>query len=681
MSEESRERILSDFQDCTGLENMEECIHILQQHEWNLMNAIQAVHEGIGDRNENESTVPVQQTSNDQMTSVENTSTNQNSNKNKRQSDANDLDDSDEPQIIKTISGRQRTIAGATSIINNGPVRTLQFTIEYCDQTERIDIFDNETVLELREKIAEKLHVPVQKQDFLNWKMKSYDDRTKLRDLHLPLENTIHLSSIENGSTERQQNHTTTSSHNSKDFPLTVLCEDKTGSVIPYKLVLDSNTTINEMKKQIETSAHIPLKQQIWQGLLGAKDSDELRQTSIAPHGQLVVRHSDTSSNQKLPTTQRDSNQLIFGTSRSEDEDMEIDRDIGSTNYEDDDITILSHNTSATTVNTGLMTGRQSLIPDEFTDENFALEHFSRIFHSRYGSNGLILYMGSLDQAIQHSLYTSIHNRRPLAIYLHNDHSVCANVFCSQVLALDSIIEYLANNYTFWAWDVTSDVNRIRLLETLRRCVGNQCAQRVGSMEKDAFPLLLIVIRSRGLLELINIIEGKSTPAEVLLNLIQSHDSFEQQRLRDMDEEVMREKRENLKRQQEDEYEQSRLADLAKEEARKKEEEETKLSIEKRSQQKQESKARLPDEPDETEKNISRLKIRLPDNEGVLMRRFRLQDNLQVLFDYLTSEGRMLGEYKLLTTYPKRDLTTLDPTDTFEQLKLYPQEQLILESL
>ena len=90
-------------------------------------------------------------------------------------------------------------------------------------------------------------------------------------------------------------------------------------------------------------------------------------------------------------------------------------------------------------------------------------------------------------------------------------------------------------------------------------------------MENDAFPLLLIVIRSRGSLELLNVIEGKSTPSEVLLNLIQSYESFEQQRLRDVDEEVMRERRENLKRQQEDEYEQSLRADLAKERARQEE--------------------------------------------------------------------------------------------------------------
>ena len=102
-------------------------------------------------------------------------------------------------------------------------------------------------------------------------------------------------------------------------------------------------------------------------------------------------------------------------------------------------------------------------------------------------------------------------------------------------------------------------------------------------MEKNDFPLLLIVTRSRGLLELNSIIEGKSTPSEVLLNLIQSHDSFEQQRLHDMDEELMREKRENLKREQEDEYEQSRRADLAKQQAREQEERESKLRIEQRS--------------------------------------------------------------------------------------------------
>ena len=87
-------------------------------------------------------------------------------------------------------------------------------------------------------------------------------------------------------------------------------------------------------------------------------------------------------------------------------------------------------------------------------------------------------------------------------------------------------------------------------------------------MEKDAFPLILILTRSHGSLELLNVIEGKSTPGEVLLQLIHSHDAFEQQRQRDAKEETMREVRENLKRQQEDEYHQSLQADKAKEDAR-----------------------------------------------------------------------------------------------------------------
>ncbi|CAF4356322.1 unnamed protein product, partial [Rotaria magnacalcarata] len=502
MSDQSREQILSDFQNCTGLEHIDECIHVLEQYEWNLPAAVQSVLDRIGCANDKETTVPNQDTVNNSTSSVAINTTNQNVN-NKRQSDSNDIDDLDQPRTIKTIPGSQRTTTGII-----GPVvRDLNFTIECRDRTEQIAMFDNESVYQLKAKICEKIPIPPNKQNFVNWETKSFDDQTILRDLHLPKENKIQLSSIENGSASRTQTH-----KSSEEFPVTVLCEDQSGKMVPFKLILQSNTTI---------------------------------------------------------------------------------------------------------------------IPDECTDDVSALENFARVFHARYGSTGPILYIGPLDQAIQDSVYASIHNRRPLAIYLHNDQSVCANVFCSQVLATDSIVEYLANNYVFWAWDVTSASNRTRLFETVRRCVGNQCVHRVGSIENDTFPLILIVIRSRGLLELVNIIEGKSTPSEVLLNLIQSHESFEEQRLRDVDEEIMREKRENLKKQQEDEYEQSLQADLAKERARQEEYDANERLKQQRLQQQEESKARLPEEPSETEKNITRLKIRLPNDEGVLMRRFHINNNLQ----------------------------------------------------
>ena len=49
-------------------------------------------------------------------------------------------------------------------------------------------------------------------------------------------------------------------------------------------------------------------------------------------------------------------------------------------------------------------------VADGCTDDTEALEHFTRVFHTRYGSTSLILYIGSLDRAIQESLYSSIDN-------------------------------------------------------------------------------------------------------------------------------------------------------------------------------------------------------------------------------------------------------------------------------
>lgn len=53
---------------------------------------------------------------------------------------------------------------------------------------------------------------------------------------------------------------------------------------------------------------------------------------------------------------------------------------------------------------------RRCLVPEACDDDTVALEHFSRVFHRRYGSTGPILYIGSLDEAIQESLYASIDN-------------------------------------------------------------------------------------------------------------------------------------------------------------------------------------------------------------------------------------------------------------------------------
>lgn len=46
-------------------------------------------------------------------------------------------------------------------------------------------------------------------------------------------------------------------------------------------------------------------------------------------------------------------------------------------------------------------------VPDRCTNDIEALENFSRVFHYRYGSTGPILFIGSLEEAIQGSIHAS----------------------------------------------------------------------------------------------------------------------------------------------------------------------------------------------------------------------------------------------------------------------------------
>jgi len=87
-----------------------------------------------------------------------------------------------------------------------------------------------------------------------------------------------------------------------------------------------------------------------------------------------------------------------------------------------------------------------------------------------------------------------------------------------------------------------------------------------------------------------------------------------------------------------------------------------------------------------------------------LERRFLASDRLGLVFDYLASEGFPIKEFKVLSSWPRRDvsirqkehlnftaqinvlysililqITTLNPDRNLEEVKLVPQETLTLE--
>ncbi|KAK1801201.1 hypothetical protein P4O66_022890, partial [Electrophorus voltai] len=296
--------------------------------------------------------------------------------------------------------------------------------------------------------------------------------------------------------------------------------------------------------------------------------------------------------------------------------------------------------------------------------------------------------------------------RKLLAIYLHNDDSVLSNVFCSQMMCADSIVSYLSQNFITWAWDVTKEANKARLLTMCTRHFGSVVAQTIRTYKTDQFPLLLIVMGKRTSNEVLNVIQGNTTVDELMMRLMGAMEIFTAQQQEDIRDEDEREAREMVKREQDEAYRLSLEADRKKLQCRKlyftfvrekhrngKRRSKYVRSKSGKSKKRNERRVRtqsgpgfkglvekssfllflvtcpysvylairlsleqaLPPEPSEDGgERISKLRIRTPSGE-FLERRFLGTTRLQVLFDFVASKGYPSDEFKLLTTFPRRN--------------------------
>uniref|UniRef100_A0A9J7ZVB1 Fas (TNFRSF6) associated factor 1 n=1 Tax=Cyprinus carpio carpio TaxID=630221 RepID=A0A9J7ZVB1_CYPCA len=306
---------------------------------------------------------------------------------------------------------------------------------------------------------------------------------------------------------------------------------------------------------------------------------------------------------------------------------------------------------------------------------------------SRYGDCHPVFYIGSLEAASQEAFYGKARDRKLLAIYLHNDESVLGNVFCSQMMCADSIVSYLSQNFITWAWDVTKEANKARLLTMCTRHFGSVVAQTIRTYKTDQFPLLLIVMGKRTSNEVLNVIQGNTTVDELMMRLMGAMEIFTAQQQEDIKDEDEREAREMVKREQDEAYRLSLEADRKKREAQEREEAEQVRQERIRKEQEEEREAirlsleqALPPEPkEEGGEPVSKLRIRTPSGE-FLERRFLGSCKLQVLFDFIASKGYPSDEFKLLTTFPRRNITQIDPAWSLVEAKLFPQETLFLEA-
>ncbi|KAF3690936.1 FAS-associated factor 1 [Channa argus] len=661
-----REMILADFQACTGIDNIAEAITLLELNNWDLVAAINGVipqENGILQSNF---------TSESSQVSMYGPPS---------QSEAADAAAGGTVPPASSSSTSSSPPSSSSSafcsinptsrhIVERQP-RMLNFRVEYRQRSVELVLEEGSTVGEIKQILETEFGVPVSKMQLKGWKSGDVSDTTLLRSLHLPKNNSLYVLTPDIAPTASTSKSSALQETLNQNFLLVISHREAQKD---YNLNFPGSRTIQEVKRNVSDLTNIPVRHQQWEGWPASASDDSMTLAvsgiSFPSHHLSVCRRSSPANTQE-PTEECADIHMI---SDSEGDDFEDASEFGV-----DDSEMFGMGSSSCR--------KSPMMPENSENEANALLHFTAEFTSRYGETHPMFFIGSLEAASQEAFYGKARDRKLLAIYLHNDDSVLVNVFCSQMMCADSIVSYLSQNFITWAWDITKEANKARLLTMCTRHFGSVVTQTIRTYKTDQFPLLFVVMGKRTSNEVLHVIQGNTTVDELMMRLMGAMEIFTAQQQEDIKDEDEREAREMVKREQDEAYRLSLEADRKKREAQEREEAEQVRLEQMRKEQEEEKEAirlsleqTLPPEPDEESGElISKLRIRTPSGE-FLERRFLGSCKLQVLFDFVASKGYPFEEFKLLTTFPRRNITQLDPGSTLLEAKLFPQETLFLEA-
>nr|XP_042700932.1 FAS-associated factor 1 isoform X1 [Chrysemys picta bellii] len=636
-----------ELEACTGIENIDEAITLLEQNNWDLVAAINGVipqENGIlqseygGETLQGPAYGPTSHPTASSST--------------------------------PSSSSAFRHVVPSRQIVERQP-RMLDFRVEYRDRNVDVVLEDSCTVGEIKHILENELQIPVSKMLLKGWKTGDIDDSTVLKTLHLPKNNSLYVltpdlpppSSSNSGALQESLN---------QNFMLIITHREVQRE---YNLNFSGSSTIQEVKRNVYDLTSIPVRHQLWEGWPPSATDDSM---TLAASGLTYPCHRLTVGRRSSPAQTREQSEEqctdVHMVSDSDGDDFE-----DATEFGVDDGEMFGMASSALR--------KSPMMPENAENEGDALLQFTAEFSSRYGDCHPVYFIGSLEAAFQEAFYGKARDRKLLAIYLHHDESVLTNVFCSQMLCAESIVSYLSQNFITWAWDMTKEANRARFLTMCTRHFGSVVAQTIRTQKTDQFPLFLIIMGKRSSNEVLNVIQGNTTVDELMMRLMAAMEIFSAQQQEDIKDEDEREARENVKREQDEAYRISLEADRAKREAQEREQAEQFRLEQIRKEQEEEREAirlsleqALPPEPKkESTESVSKLRIRTPSGE-FFERRFLASSKLQVVFDFVASKGYPWGEFKLLGTFPRRDVTQLDPNKSLLEVKLYPQETLFLEA-
>lgn len=94
-------------------------------------------------------------------------------------------------------------------------------------------------------------------------------------------------------------------------------------------------------------------------------------------------------------------------------------------------------------------------------------------------------------------------------MYLHHDASVLSNVFCTQLLGFESVMQMLENNFVLWGWDLTFESNKLRLQSSISRNLGSLAAMTIRNIPIDKLPAIILIMKIRSSSDIYTVIYGK----------------------------------------------------------------------------------------------------------------------------------------------------------------------------
>ncbi|XP_044589997.1 FAS-associated factor 1 [Cotesia glomerata] len=657
---ENREVILADFQACSGIDDVGEAIMHLESNNWDLLMALNAV------MNHDSQQLPSEINPDVEMVEVvEGVPTVTFSSS-----------DTTSPTKDSTASKEksENPKPGTSHIEVSEVPKILTFYVHYLNAVYKINLSELCTLRDLKYAIFEKTKVGPCEQEINGWKKAPLGNSSLLKSLELVQDNTLFITSkVKTGDSCLEASYL--SDRLTRTYILNVR-DDVHGKT--YNLKYPGTHTILDVKTGVYTLTDVPVRNQKWKGWPNSVKDDEI---TLAQSGIAFPEH-DLSVSQTLVKEKKDEDLVIVESDSSADEaeDAEEFEDVPESFIIEDDIFI----------DNILPTKFQRLIPENVEDETMGTLHFSEQFEKRYGLIHPEFFTGTFDEAIRESCLKSPKERKLLAVYLHHDNSVLTNVFCTQLLGCETILQLLSANFVVWGWDFTYESNKQKFLSSFTQSLGIVGSEAVRNIDVDTLPVFIILMRSRSTTEIFTIVHGNVGVNELLTNLIHAVDIFQEQKRVDVEAEKERQAREKVKQEQDQAYQESLAADRAKEEAKqiqqqleqkKKEQAENTRLVEeaKKEAHRQAVQLSLPPEPDEESGNhILKVKIRLPGGK-FLERKFRPDTPLQILLNFLIVEGYPTDEYKVISSWPRRDLTSLDTSLTLSELKFCLQETVILE--